>query len=169
MRSRVAFGRNPWLGSKQGETRRKKLSADNLSGESARQVEAAGTAGQRELAEGFDLGEIERKAVRMAETAQDASLQGEGLRLQKLQFDAARVGLRAEDGGDQMIRGMHLRRRRFRRFRRAPGADADCSRARVRAAGRRAPGCGESVDRGWRRRDEMAGRGSGETPRPADG
>ena len=55
---------------------------------------------------------------------------------------------------------MHSRRRRLQRFRRAPGADADCSRAQARAAGWRARDCGETADRGWRRPGEMAGRGS---------
>lgn len=82
---------------------------DNFSGESARQVVTPGAAGERELAESFDLGEIQRKAVRTAETTQDAPLQSERLRMQKLQFDAALkpgVGtqeVRTKDGGDQLI------------------------------------------------------------------
>ena len=63
-------------GGEQGETRREKLFADDFSGESARQIETAGAAGQGELTKRFELGEIEGEAVRMAETAQDAALQG---------------------------------------------------------------------------------------------
>ncbi len=144
--------------------------ADDFGGEAARQIEPAGAAGQGEVAEGFELGEVEGEAVGTAEAAQDAALQGERLRLEKFQLDAVRkVGLRSQNGGDQSVEESIFGGGDLGGFAERLDAAADCSRARARAAARRARDCGENADRGWRRRDEMAGRGSGETPRPADG
>ena len=86
------------------QPRREKLAAHHFSGEAARKLDGAGTSGQGELAQALELGEIERQAVGPAETAQDAALQGDGLRLEERQVDA-RFGVqrRAEGGGDQIV------------------------------------------------------------------
>jgi len=68
-------------GRKQEETRREKLFANHFRRESARQTKLPGVAGERELAQGFELGEVERQAGWTAETAQNAPLQSERLRL----------------------------------------------------------------------------------------
>ena len=76
------------LGAEQAKPQREKLVADHLGGKAARKPDGAGAPGQGEFAEAFELGEVERQAVRPAETAQDAALQGDGLRLEERQFDS---------------------------------------------------------------------------------
>ena len=73
--------------------RRKKFSTDDLGGEASGKLEGAGAASKGEVAQPFDLGEVKRKRMGLAEAAEDAALQGYGLRLEERQLDA--VGLAA--------------------------------------------------------------------------
>ncbi len=61
--------------------------------------------GEGEFAEGFQLREVERQAVRMAEAAQDTSLQSERLGLEEIQFDATRQICRlGKSGGYKLFK-----------------------------------------------------------------
>ena len=68
----------------QAQQRREEFLADEFGGESARQLQGTGASGEGELAEGFQLREIQGEAVGMAEAAQDAALQGERLCLEEM-------------------------------------------------------------------------------------
>ncbi len=84
---------------------REKLLADYFRDEAARQLAATGVSGQGEVAEVFQLREIECEAVRKAEAAQDASLQGERLRLENIQLDSMRQVWRlGKNGGGKIVK-----------------------------------------------------------------
>ncbi len=73
----------------QAKQRREKLFADHFRDEPARQLAATGMSGQGKIAEVFQLREVQCETVRKAEASQDASLQGERLRLEEIQLDTA--------------------------------------------------------------------------------
>ena len=120
---------------------------------------AASAPGQGEVAQAFELGEIEGQAVWLAETAQDTALQGDRLRLEESCISIDRwssVRLRAAQGGERPDRReRHFRRRRPPRSRTGPDAAAGCNRAPGRAAARRVRDCGESaglrLEASWRK------------------
>jgi hypothetical protein len=78
------------------------FSADNFGGEAARQFETARASGQGEVAEHFELGEVEGEGVRLAETAQDAPLQSQWLRFEELQVQSI-LEAGVEDCGDKVF------------------------------------------------------------------
>ena len=101
--------RPPWGGAlagfwgTQAKQWREKFFADYFRDESARQPAATGMSGEGKVAEVFQLREIECEAVRKAQAAQDASLQGERLRLEEIQLDSVRQVWRLEQNGGGKI------------------------------------------------------------------
>lgn len=68
--------------------------ADDLGCEAARQLQASGSPRLGEVAQSFQLSEVEREAEGLAQPAQDAALQGDRLRVKPLQLDTWGCGSR---------------------------------------------------------------------------
>ncbi len=76
----------------QDERRGAELSADDLGGERAGEIQASGMGGQGEFAKGFEVREIERESMGLTETPEDSALEGDGLGLKRRDGDGGRLG-----------------------------------------------------------------------------